>query len=99
MRWTSLQTLRKSIPTRTIEVHFVRARRLLQELDHSRAGDARLNNGGSMHHKRGRRKNARAGCLLCKMHKANGSKGMRWAQTYQELKARESEKEQREARG
>lgn len=25
-----------------------------------------------MHHKRGRPKNARSGCLLCKPHKANG---------------------------
>lgn len=25
-----------------------------------------------MHHKRGRPKNARAGCLLCKPHKMNG---------------------------
>jgi hypothetical protein len=25
-----------------------------------------------MHHKRGRAKNRRAGCLMCKPHKANG---------------------------
>ena len=28
-----------------------------------------------MNHKRGRPKNRRAGCLLCKPHKANGAKG------------------------
>lgn len=28
-----------------------------------------------MHHKRRRAKNRRAGCLLCKPHKANGAKG------------------------
>jgi len=28
-----------------------------------------------MHHKRGRPKNRRAGCLMCKPHKANGAKG------------------------
>ena len=27
-----------------------------------------------MNHKRGRPKNRRAGCLLCKPHKANGAK-------------------------
>lgn len=26
-----------------------------------------------MHHKRGKRKNARAGCLMCKPHKMNGA--------------------------
>lgn len=26
-----------------------------------------------MNHKRGRRKNARAGCLMCKPHKMNGA--------------------------
>lgn len=30
-----------------------------------------------MNHKRGKPKNARAGCLLCKPHKANGSGGLR----------------------
>ncbi len=30
-----------------------------------------------MHRKRGRPKNRRAGCLLCKPHKANGIKGRR----------------------
>ena len=43
------------------------------------------------HHKRGRRKNARAGCLMCKPHKANGIKGMKSAQPIAELKAREAE--------
>lgn len=47
------------------------------------------------HHKRGKRKNARAGCLMCKYHKANGAKGTKGAQTFQELKARLAEKEQR----
>lgn len=28
-----------------------------------------------MHHKRGKRKDARAGCLLCKPHKANAAVG------------------------
>lgn len=28
-----------------------------------------------MNHKRGRAKNRRAGCILCKPHKANGAKG------------------------
>lgn len=28
-----------------------------------------------MHHKRGKPKNARAGCLMCKRHKINGAKG------------------------
>lgn len=30
-----------------------------------------------MNHKRGRPKNARAGCLMCKPHKANGSGGLK----------------------
>ena len=49
------------------------------------------------HHKRGKCKNARAGCLMCKSHKANGAKGTKGAQTFQELKARMAEKEQRDA--
>lgn len=49
------------------------------------------------HHKRGKRKNLRAGCRLCKPHKANGTKGTKDAQTFQELKARLAEKEQRHA--
>lgn len=47
------------------------------------------------HHKRGRRKNARAGCLYCKAHKANGFKGTLNDQTWQERRARLSEAEQR----
>jgi hypothetical protein len=34
-------------------------------------------------HKRGKPKNQRAGCLMCKPHKANGAKGV---ETPQELK-------------
>ena len=45
--------------------------------------------------KRGRAKNRRAGCLMCKPHKANGRKGGDEAQTWQERKARRSEREQR----
>ena len=30
-----------------------------------------------MHHRKHRAKNARAGCLLCKPHKANGNSGMK----------------------
>lgn len=48
-------------------------------------------------HKRGRPKNCRAGCLLCKPHKANGNKGGLKNQTWQEQKARLSEKEQLES--
>ncbi|MDJ0523200.1 MAG: hypothetical protein QNJ90_14110 [Planctomycetota bacterium] len=40
-----------------------------------------------MHHKRGRPKNRRAGCLLCKPHKANGMKGTQDAKTMQERRA------------
>ena len=47
------------------------------------------------HHKRGRRKNARSGCLSCKAHKANGMKGVLVNQTWQERRARFSEEEQR----
>jgi len=42
-----------------------------------------------MNHKRGRPKDRRAGCLLCKPHKANGAKGRESSQTFQERKARE----------
>jgi hypothetical protein len=45
------------------------------------------------HHKRKRPKNRRAGCLLCKWHKANGTKGTKSAQTLQELKGRLKEKD------
>jgi len=51
------------------------------------------------HHKRGRAKNRRSGCLWCKPHKANGSKGSWNSQTYQEQKARVSEREQRRELG
>ena len=47
------------------------------------------------HHKRGRRKNARAGCLLCKSHKANGVKGCRSAQPMQERRSQDDERDQR----
>lgn len=46
--------------------------------------------------KRGRAKDRRAGCLWCKPHKSNGQKGTWNAQTYQEQKARISEREQRQ---
>jgi len=49
-----------------------------------------------MHHKRGRRKDARAGCLLCKPHKSTTQKGRLKSQTCQERKARVLEKEQRQ---
>jgi len=47
------------------------------------------------HFKRGRSKNRRAGCLMCKSHKANGMKGRLSEQTWQERRARLTEKEQR----
>lgn len=43
------------------------------------------------HHKRRKPQNARAGCLLCKPHKANGAK---CRHRVQELRARVSEREQ-----
>jgi len=48
------------------------------------------------HHKRGKRKNARAGCLMCKPWKANGTKSTKSEQSRQELFARMREKEQRQ---
>ena len=48
------------------------------------------------HHKRGKRKNARAGCIMCKSHKANGLKGVADNQTKQEQIAVRGEREQRE---
>jgi len=30
-----------------------------------------------MNHKRGKPKSARAGCLMCKPHKANGARGLK----------------------
>jgi hypothetical protein len=47
---------------------------------------------GAMHHKRRRPKNRRAGCLLCKPHKANHAKGSEAAQTLQERRARARER-------
>lgn len=44
-----------------------------------------------MNHKRKRPKNRRAGCLLCKPHKANGAKGSKESQTMQERRARARE--------
>lgn len=40
------------------------------------------------HHKRGRPKNRRAGCLMCKGWKANGCKGQTSFQTPAERRAR-----------
>ena len=48
-----------------------------------------------MNHKRKRAKNARAGCLLCKPHKANGAAKKACNQTMQEKRALVSEAEQR----
>jgi hypothetical protein len=45
-------------------------------------------------HKRGRCKNSRSGCLMCKYHKSNSFKDTWDAQTWQEKKARVSEREQ-----
>lgn len=49
------------------------------------------------HHKRGKRKNARSGCLMCKCWKANGLKGSgsKEATTVQERRMRVREREQR----
>lgn len=49
-----------------------------------------------MHHKRGRAKVRRAGCVMCKPHKSNGFKGKLIYQTRQEKRARLSESEQRQ---
>lgn len=49
-----------------------------------------------MHHKRGKAKNQRAGCLACKPHKANGAKGKLINQIWQEQVSRQNEKEQTE---
>ena len=48
-----------------------------------------------MNHKRKRPKNRRAGCLMCKGHKANGVKGTFDAQTRQEKKAIMADREER----
>ena len=45
-----------------------------------------------MHHKRKRPKNRRAGCLLCKPHKANHAKGSFNNQRLQERRAIETER-------
>lgn len=50
------------------------------------------------HHKRGRPKNRRAGCLLCKPHKGNGMKGRTAHQTVQERRARIVERQERTER-
>jgi hypothetical protein len=47
-----------------------------------------------MHHKRRRPKDARSGCLLCHPHKACGQKDRLESQTWQERRARVSEREQ-----
>ena len=49
-----------------------------------------------MHHKRKRPKSTRAGCLMCKYWKHQRYKDKLSMQTWQEQKARVSEKEQRE---
>lgn len=46
-----------------------------------------------MNHKRKRPKNRRAGCLMCKPHKANGAKHSE-RDTHQEKRAKLSEREQ-----
>jgi len=48
-----------------------------------------------MNHKRKRPKSRRAGCLLCKPHKANELKDAEKNQTMQERRARIGDKEQR----
>lgn len=48
-----------------------------------------------MHHKRGRPKSRRAGCLMCKPHKNQRAKDTEGAQPMQERRARASEREQR----
>jgi len=47
-----------------------------------------------MHHKRGKPKDARSGCLGCKPHKSNANKGSFHNQTYQEKKAILDEEDQ-----
>lgn len=47
-------------------------------------------------HKRGRAKNQRAGCLLCKPWKANGAKGKRSIERPSMQRERITEKEERE---
>jgi hypothetical protein len=50
-----------------------------------------------MNHKRKRPKSARAGCLLCKPHKGNGSKGKAKSQTRQEQRALITDREFRQS--
>jgi hypothetical protein len=47
-------------------------------------------------HKRKRPKSSRAGCLMCKPHKAQWAKDREKDQTMQERRARVSEREQRQ---
>lgn len=46
------------------------------------------------HHKRGKRKSARAGCLMCKPWKGNGTKGSANGRTVKERRMRERERDQ-----
>lgn len=48
-----------------------------------------------MKHKRGRAKNRRAGCLLCKPWKGNGMQRKKENVSFQESKGRIAEREQR----
>lgn len=48
------------------------------------------------HHKRGKRKNARSGCRLCKPHKSNGVRNSVESKTWQERRARVTEREWRQ---
>lgn len=48
------------------------------------------------HHRRGRPRQQRAGCIYCKRWKVNGAKGMFEYQTRQEKRARIDEREQRD---
>ena len=66
-----------------------------EALDHDHAGDA----GKEIemaNHKRKRVKSRRAGCLMCKPHKAQWAKDREHDQTMQERRARVSEREQRQ---
>ena len=47
-----------------------------------------------MHHKRRRPKNRRAGCLLCKPHKANGERGSEASLRHADRRALVSAREQ-----
>ncbi len=52
--------------------------------------------GNMAHHKRRKRKNARAGCGLCKPHKRNGQKGRPESQTMQARRNGDAEREARD---